>query len=76
MDCKVTLRGGRGFEFNTLEFRQGGPVNLFTLLNFYRTPDKNQEAEQAEQWLFGLTPREALRKAGVFSGNFWLAHCV
>lgn len=29
-------------------------------------------AEQAEQWLPGLSPRQALRKAGGLSKNFWL----
>lgn len=31
-----------------------------------------EEAEHAERWLLGLTPRETLRKAGVLSGNCWL----
>lgn len=29
-------------------------------------------AEQAEQWVLGLSNRQALRKAGVLSKNFWL----
>lgn len=29
-------------------------------------------ADRAEQWVLGLSPREALRKAGVLSKNFWL----
>jgi hypothetical protein len=36
----------------------------------FRTID--DEAEHAERWFLGLTPREALRKAGVLSENFWL----
>ncbi len=36
----------------------------------YRTID--QEAEQAEDWLLGLSARQALRKAGVLSDHFWL----
>jgi len=40
----------------------------------YRTIDA--EAQQAELWLLGLTAQEALRKAGVLSGNFWLADVV
>lgn len=32
----------------------------------------DEHAEQAEQWLLGLTNKEALRKAGVLSKNFWL----
>lgn len=29
-------------------------------------------ADEAEQWVLGLSPEEALRKAGVLSKNFWL----
>ena len=29
-------------------------------------------AQQAEDWLLGLRPREALRKAGILSPRFWL----
>jgi transposase len=29
-------------------------------------------AEQAEHWVLGLRPREALRKAGILSPRFWL----
>jgi transposase len=29
-------------------------------------------AQQAKAWLLGLTPREALRKTGILSPNFWL----
>ena len=36
----------------------------------FRTID--EEAEYAEPWFLGLTPRQALRKAGVLSENFWL----
>jgi transposase len=36
----------------------------------FRTID--DEADYAERWLLGLTPQEALRKAGVLSENFWL----
>src|SRR5262249_1650214 len=36
----------------------------------FRTTDN--EAEYAEQWLLGLTARQALRKAGVLSKDFWL----
>jgi transposase len=36
----------------------------------FRTID--DEAAQAERWFLGLSPREALRKAGVLSENFWL----
>lgn len=36
----------------------------------FRTIDL--EADYAEQWFLGLTPREALRKAGILSEDFWL----
>jgi len=36
----------------------------------FRTID--QEAGYAECWLLGLTPTDALRKAGVLSDDFWL----
>jgi hypothetical protein len=29
-------------------------------------------AQQAEDWVLGLRPREALRKAGLLSPRFWL----
>jgi transposase len=32
----------------------------------------DEEAKIAERWLLGLTPTEALRKAGILSGGFWL----
>lgn len=35
-------------------------------------PTINEEADYAEQWLFGLTARQALRKAGILSQDFWL----
>ena len=36
----------------------------------YRTID--EAAEHAERWFEGLTDREALRKAGILSEEFWL----
>ena len=33
-------------------------------------------AQQAEAWLLGLTPHEALRKAGILSPNFWLKNLL
>jgi transposase len=33
-------------------------------------------AEQAESWLRSLTPRQALRKAGILSERFWLRHLL
>jgi transposase len=38
----------------------------------YQFPDIDQHADHAEQWLLSLTDKEALRKAGVLSKNFWL----
>jgi len=38
----------------------------------YRTID--QQADYAENWVLGLRPQEALRKAGILSKNFWLRH--
>ena len=32
----------------------------------------DEHALNAEEWLLSLQPREALRKAGVLSKNFWL----
>ena len=40
----------------------------------YATADES--AEWAERWVYGLTPRQALRKAGVLSDRFWLKHFV
>lgn len=40
----------------------------------FRTID--DEADHAERWFLGLTPQEALRKAGVLSENFWLKALV
>ena len=46
MDYKMTLTGGGGaIEWNTLEIRKGGPVTVFSSLNFYRTRDEDEEAE-------------------------------
>jgi len=35
-------------------------------------PTIDEEAAFAEHWCLGLTPRQALRKAGVLSEDFWL----
>ena len=32
----------------------------------------DEHADQAERWVLGLSNREALRKAGILSGDFWL----
>jgi len=34
--------------------------------------DIEEHAQQVEDWILGLTPRQALRKAGILSKNFWL----
>jgi hypothetical protein len=39
-------------------------------------PTIDAEADHAEQWILRLTPREALRKGGVLSKNFWLRRFV
>lgn len=36
----------------------------------FKTVDKG--ADYAEHWFLGLTPREALRKGGILSKDFWL----
>ena len=34
----------------------------------------DEHADHAERWVLGLSDREALRKAGILSEDFWLAH--
>jgi transposase len=38
----------------------------------YQYASIDQHADHAEKWLLTLTDKEALRKAGVLSKNFWL----
>jgi transposase len=38
----------------------------------YRTIDEH--VQQAEEWIRNLSPRQALRKAGILSKSFWLRH--
>ncbi|MDQ3257320.1 MAG: transposase, partial [Acidobacteriota bacterium] len=38
----------------------------------YQFSSIDEHAEYAENWLLTLTNKEALRKAGVLSKNFWL----
>lgn len=46
---------------------------LKRLIAANRQPDTIDDlAQEAEDWLLGLSPREALTKAGVRSANFWL----
>lgn len=47
---------------------------LMTANRQFRTVD--EEAAYAEQWLLGLTPTEARRKAGILSDDFWLKAVV
>lgn len=35
-------------------------------------PTIDAEADYAERWFLGLTPGQALRKAGILADNFWL----
>ena len=35
-------------------------------------PTVDEQADWAERFILGLSPRQALTKAGVLSGNFWL----
>ena len=47
LDCKMTLRGGGGvIEWNTLELRKGGPVTMFSSLNFYSGRDEKKEEDE------------------------------
>lgn len=34
----------------------------------------DEHADRAEEWVLGLSDREALRKAGILSEDFWLRH--
>jgi len=34
----------------------------------------DQHVDHAERWVLGLSDREALRKAGILSEDFWLRH--
>jgi transposase len=38
----------------------------------YQFASIDQHAKQAEEWLLSLSKREALRKAGISSKNYWL----
>jgi len=38
----------------------------------YQFASIDQHARQAEEWLLSLSKREALRKAGILSKNYWL----
>jgi transposase len=38
----------------------------------YQFSSIDEHADYAEEWLMTLSPREALRKAGVLSKSFWL----
>jgi hypothetical protein len=48
---------------------------LKRLVAVNRQPESVEHlAQPAESWLLELSPQEALRKAGVLSGKFWLKH--
>jgi transposase len=38
----------------------------------YQFPSIDKHADYAEHWLMSLSPRDALRKAGILSTSFWL----
>jgi hypothetical protein len=38
----------------------------------YQFPSIEEHAAEAEQWLLEVSAREALRKGGVLSKNYWL----
>jgi transposase len=35
-------------------------------------PTVDEQADWAERFILGLSPRQALKKAGILSGDFWL----
>jgi hypothetical protein len=42
-----------------------------------RQATRNEDlAQQAEKWVLGLRPQEALRKAGMLSPRFWLKNLL
>jgi transposase len=41
-----------------------------------QTASMDELAEQAAQWVLGLSKQEALRKAGILSPNFWLKNLL
>ena len=42
----------------------------------YQFASIEQDVRQAEEWLMSLSKRQALRKAGVLSKNYWLRSCL
>ena len=58
------------FYANYFRGRNQQECRLIAANRQFRTIDL--EADYAEQWFLGLTPREALRKAGILSEGFWL----
>jgi transposase len=40
----------------------------------WRWSTADEHADQAERWVLALSDRQALRKAGILSGDFWLRH--
>lgn len=57
-------------ELNAMDHLWRDLKRLIAANRQYATAD--QLAEWAERWVHGLTPRAALRKAGVLSDHFWL----
>jgi transposase len=61
-------------ELNAMDHLWKELKRLIAAKSQFRTID--DEAGHAEQWVLGLTSREALRKAGVLSENYWLKDLV
>ena len=57
-------------ELNAMDHLWRGLKQRISANRQYRTVD--EQADWAEQWVLGLTTRQALRKAGVLSDRFWL----
>ena len=57
-------------ELNPMDHLWRGAKNDVCANRQYATID--DQADEAERWVLMLTPREAKRKAGILSKNFWL----
>jgi transposase len=57
-------------ELNPMDHLWRGAKNGVCANRQYATID--DQADEAERWVLTLTPREAKRKAGILSKNFWL----
>ena len=61
-------------ELNAMDQLWKGLKQKISANRQYRTVD--EQADYAEQWVLGLTPRKALRKASVLADGFWLKGLV